>query len=182
MHFDRAARQSYRQIVTVLSLEDLAASTPPGTPWLGLDLGEKTIGVAVSDTTRMIASPLSLVRKTKFTDDANAVLKLMDGRKASGLVIGLPLNMDGSEGPRCQSTRQFVANLVALPPRTGVRFADLPVLLQDERLSTAAVERTMVDDYDMSRARRAERIDAAAAAWILQSALDRLRNASRRPA
>ncbi|MDO9077294.1 MAG: Holliday junction resolvase RuvX, partial [Brevundimonas sp.] len=97
--------------MTVLSLEDLAASTPPGTPWLGLDLGEKTIGVAVSDTTRMIASPLSLVRKTKFTDDAHAVLKLMDGRKASGLVIGLPLNMDGSEGPRAQSCRAFARNL-----------------------------------------------------------------------
>ena len=96
MHFDRAARQSYRQAVTVLSLEDLAASTAPGTPWMGLDLGEKTIGVAASDTTRMIASPLSLIRKTKFTDDAQAVLKLMDGRNASGLVIGLPLNMDGT--------------------------------------------------------------------------------------
>ncbi len=84
MPFDRAARQSYRHVVTVLSLQDLAATTPPGTPWLGLDLGEKTIGVAVSDITRMIASPLSLIRKTRFTDDAHAVLKLMDGRRPRG--------------------------------------------------------------------------------------------------
>jgi len=97
--------------VTVLTLEELAAATPPKTPWLGLDLGENTIGVAVSDVTRIIASPLQLIRKAKFTDDANAVLKLMDGRNASGLVIGLPLNMDGSEGPRAQSCRAFARNL-----------------------------------------------------------------------
>ena len=162
MHFDRAARQSYRHSVTVLSLEDLAASTPPGTPWLGLDLGEKTIGVA-----RMIASPLSLVRKTKFTDDANAVLKLMDGRKASGLVIGLPLNMDGSEGPRAQSCRAFARNLQ--------RIRAVPCAFQDERLSTSAVERFLIEELDLNRKRRANVVDRTAAAWILQGALDRLR-------
>ena len=167
MHFDRAARQSYRQTVTVLSLEDLAASTPPGTPWLGLDLGEKTIGVAASDTTRMIASPLSLIRKTRFTDDAHAVLKLMDGRKASALVIGLPLNMDGTEGPRAQSCRAFARNLQ--------RIRAVPCAFQDERLSTSAVERFLIGELDLTRKRRAEVVDRTAAAWILQGALDRLR-------
>lgn len=167
MHFDSASRQSYPQPVTVMTLEDLAASTPPGTPWLGLDLGEKTIGVAASDATRMIASPLVLIRKTKFTDDANAVLKLMDGRKASGLVIGLPLNMDGSEGPRAQSCRAFARNLQ--------RIREVPVAFQDERLSTSAVERFLIEELDLNRKRRANVIDRTAAAWILQGALDRLR-------
>ncbi len=153
--------------MTVLSLEDLAASTPPGTPWLGLDLGEKTIGVAASDANRMIASPLQLIRKTKFTQDAEAVLKLMDGRRASGLVIGLPLNMDGTEGPRAQSCRAFARNLQ--------RLREVPVTFQDERLSTTAVERFLIDELDLTRKRRADVVDRTAAAWILQGALDRLR-------
>lgn len=152
-----------------MTLEELAASTPPGTPWLGLDLGEKTIGVAASDATRMIASPLELVRKTKFTQDAEHVLKLMDGRRASGLVIGLPLNMDGSEGPRAQSCRAFARNLQ--------RLREVPVAFQDERLSTTAVERFLIDELDLTRKRRAGVIDRTAAAWILQGALDRLRDA-----
>lgn len=160
-------RQSYRDRVTVLSLNDLAASTPPSTPWLGLDLGEKTIGVAVSDTSRMIASPLSLIRKTKFTEDARALLKLMDGRGASGLVIGLPLNMDGSEGARAQSCRAFARNLQ--------RIRTVPCAFQDERLSTSAVERFLIGELDLNRKRRANVIDRTAAAWILQGALDRLR-------
>ena len=172
MHFDSGPRQSYPQPVTVMTLEELAASTPPGTPWLGLDLGEKTIGVAASDATRMIASPLVLVRKTKFTDDANAVLKLMDGRKASALVIGLPLNMDGTEGPRAQSCRAFARNLQ--------RLRAVPVAFQDERLSTSAVERFLIEDLDLNRKRRANVIDRTAAAWILQGALDRLRDAAAR--
>ena len=172
MHFDTGSRQPYRQAVTVMTLEELAASTPPGTPWLGLDLGEKTIGVAASDATRMIASPLVLVRKTKFTQDAEAVLKLMDGRKASGLVIGLPLNMDGTEGPRAQSCRAFARNLQRLRP--------VPVAFQDERLSTSAVERFLIQDLDLNRKRRANVIDRTAAAWILQGALDRLRDAAGR--
>ena len=172
MHFDSGARQSYRQAVTVMTLEELAASTAPGTPWLGLDLGEKSIGVAASDATRMIASPLVLIRKTKFTDDANAVLKLMDGRKASGLVIGLPLNMDGTEGPRAQSCRAFARNLQRLRP--------VPVAFQDERLSTSAVERFLIEDLDLNRKRRANVVDRTAAAWILQGALDRLRDAAGR--
>lgn len=154
--------------MTVLSLEDLAASTPPGTPWLGLDLGEKTIGVAASDAGRIIASPLQLIRKTKFTQDAEAVLKLMDGRSASALVIGLPLNMDGTEGPRAQSCRAFARNLQ--------RLRAVPVAFQDERLSTTAVERFLIDELDLTRKRRAEVVDRTAAAWILQGALDRLRD------
>ena len=167
MRFDKWVRHPYRQAVTVLTLEDLAASTPPGTPWLGLDLGEKTIGVAVSDTIRMIASPLSLVRKTKFTNDAQAVLKLMAGRKASGLVIGLPLNMDGTEGPRAQSCRAFARNLQ--------RIRAVPCAFWDERLSTSAVERFLIGELDLTRKRRANVVDRTAAAWILQGALDRLR-------
>lgn len=172
MHFDSGARQSYRQAVTVMTLEELAASTPPGTPWLGLDLGEKTIGVAASDATRMIASPLVLIRKTKFTQDAEAVLREMDGRRASGLVIGLPLNMDGTEGPRAQSCRAFARNLQ--------RLRAVPVAFQDERLSTSAVERFLIEDLDLNRKRRANVIDRTAAAWILQGALDRLRDAAGR--
>lgn len=167
MHFDSADRQSYRDGVTVLTLEELAEQTPPGTPWLGLDLGEKTIGVAASDATRIIASPLQLIRKTKFTDDANAVLTLMDGRRASGLVIGLPLNMDGSEGPRAQSCRAFARNLQ--------RIRAVPCAFQDERLSTSAVERFLIEELDLNRKRRANVVDRTAAAWILQGALDRLR-------
>jgi putative Holliday junction resolvase len=167
LHFDSGDRQPYRDIVTVLTLEELAEQTPPGTPWLGLDLGEKTIGVAASDATRIIASPLQLIRKTKFTDDANAVLKLMDSRKASGLVIGLPLNMDGTEGPRAQSCRAFARNLQ--------RLREVPVTFQDERLSTTAVERFLIDELDLTRKRRADVVDRTAAAWILQGALDRLR-------
>lgn len=154
--------------MTILTLEELVAQTPPGTPWLGLDLGEKTIGVAASDATRMIASPLQLIRKTKFTQDAEAVLKLMDGRKASGLVIGLPLNMDGTEGPRAQSCRAFARSLQ--------RLREVPCAFQDERLSTTAVERFLIDELDLTRKRRAGVVDRTAAAWILQGALDRLRN------
>jgi putative Holliday junction resolvase len=169
LHLASGARQSYGPRVTVMTLEDLAASTPPGTPWLGLDLGEKTIGVAASDATRMIASPLELIRKTKFTRDAEAVLRLMDGRRASGLVIGLPLNMDGSEGPRAQSCRAFARNLQ--------RLREVPLAFQDERLSTTAVERFLIDELDLTRKRRAGVVDRTAAAWILQGALDRLRDA-----
>lgn len=152
----------------VLDLHDLAAASPSGTPWLGLDLGEKTIGVAASDATRMIASPLELVRKTRFTDDAESVLKLMRGRNASALIIGLPLNMDGTEGPRAQSCRAFARNLDRIQP--------VNVAFWDERLSTSAVERFLIDELDLTRKRRAGVVDRTAAAWILQGALDRVRD------
>ena len=157
----------YGEAVPVFDLTDLPAACPPDTPWIGLDLGENTIGVAVSDTSRMIASPLQLIRKTKFTQDAEQLIKLMNGRNVSALVIGLPLNMDGTEGPRAQSCRAFARNLERLRP--------VNVAFQDERLSTTAVERFLIDELDLTRKRRADVVDRTAAAWILQGALDRLR-------
>ncbi|MFK0299335.1 Holliday junction resolvase RuvX [Brevundimonas sp. NPDC090276] len=151
----------------VFDLTDLPAACPPDTAWMGLDLGENTIGVAVSDTSRMIASPLQLIRKVKFNQDAAQLIKLMNARNVSALVIGLPLNMDGSEGPRAQSCRAFARNLERLRP--------VNVAFQDERLSTTAVERFLIDELDLSRKRRADVVDRTAAAWILQGALDRLR-------
>lgn len=132
---------------------------------LGLDLGTKTIGLALSDVGRQIASPLETIRRVKFQADAAALLKIAEKHAIAGLVIGLPLNMDGSEGPRVQSTRAFVRNLTPLTP--------LPIAFWDERMSTLAVTRTLLD-ADASRARRAEVVDKLAAAYILQGALDRL--------
>ena len=152
----------------VLDLLDLPAACPPDTPWMGLDLGEKTIGVAVSDATRLVASPLELIRKSKFTHEAEQLFKLMAHRKVSALVIGLPVNMDGTEGPRAQSCRAFARNLERLRP--------VNVAFWDERLSTSAVERFLIEDLDLNRKRRAEVVDRTAAAWILQGALDRVRD------
>lgn len=148
----------------------LAGALGPGQRLLGLDLGEKTIGMALSDSGLNIASPVGTIRRRKFTEDAAELLRLVDEREVGGLVIGLPINMDGTEGPRCQSSRQFAANLLAL--------RDLPVAFWDERLSTSAVERAMVT-ADLSRKKRAKRVDTAAAAYILQGALDSLSYARR---
>jgi putative holliday junction resolvase len=139
---------------------------------MALDVGTKTIGVATSDVLRSLATPLTILKRTKLAGDLASLAGLARQHEVKALVVGLPLNMDGSEGPRCQSVRQFAANVAAHAPAV---LADLPIVLQDERLSTAAVTRGMIDDYDMSRAKRAERVDAAAAAWILESALARLR-------
>jgi putative Holliday junction resolvase len=149
----------------VLDIEELARALPGQGRLVGLDLGSKTIGVAVSDVMRKVGSPVTTIRRTKFRADAEALLAILAGQRAAGIVIGLPLNMDGSEGPRVQSTRAFVRNLLAL--------TDLPVVFWDERLSTMAVERVLID-ADRSRARRAELVDKMAAAYILQGALDRL--------
>lgn len=142
-----------------------AAALPPAGALMGLDLGEKTIGVAVSDRMRQVASPLETVRRTKFTTDAARILEIAGARGIAGLVLGLPLNMDGSEGPRCQSTRAFARNLERLTP--------LPLGFWDERLSTVAAERALLE-ADTSRKRRGEVIDHVAAGVILQGALDRL--------
>ena len=150
----------------VVDLLELPAAASPRTPLIGLDLGEKTIGVAVSDPARMIASPLELIRKTKFTADAERLFQLVDSRDVGGVVIGLPVNMDGSEGPRAQSARAFARNLL--------RLREIAIALWDERLSTAAVQRMMVAEQNLTRARRAKLVDKTAAAWILQGALDRL--------
>ena len=152
----------------VLDIADFAAAIPDYKPIVGLDPGEKTIGVAVSDVTLTVASPLALIRKSKFTEDAETLFKLMDSRKAAGIVIGLPMNMDGSEGVRCQSNRAFGRNLLRLNP-------NLPITFWDERRSTAAVTRGLIEEHDVNRKRRAEVVDKMAAGWILQGALERMR-------
>jgi putative Holliday junction resolvase len=152
----------------VLDIADFAAALPQHAPVVGLDPGEKTLGVAVSDVTRTVASPLALIEKTKFTQDAEALFKLMDSRGAVGIVIGLPMNMDGTEGVRCQSNRALARNLLRLKP-------DLPITFWDERLSTAAVTRVLIEEHDVNRKRRAEVVDKMAAGWILQGALERMR-------
>jgi putative holliday junction resolvase len=149
----------------ILLLADAAATLPPRGALLGLDLGSKTIGVAASDPDRKLAAGVETIARKTFSADAARVLVLAAERKAVGFVLGLPLNMDGSEGPRAQSTRAFARNLA--------RLTELPIALWDERLSTAAVERALIA-ADASRARRAAVIDQHAAAFILQGALDRL--------
>lgn len=132
---------------------------------MGLDLGTKTIGVAVSDLRRMVATPLETVKRKKFTLDAARLIEIAAGRDMAGIILGLPLNMDGSEGPRCQSTRGFARNLAGL--------TDLPIGFWDERLSTVAAERALLT-FDTSRAKRGAVIDHVAAGFILQGFLDRL--------
>lgn len=139
---------------------------PSGVALLGLDLGEKTIGVAIGDPAGSIASPLETIRRAKFTKDAERIEEIVSDRRIGGMVIGLPVNMDGSEGPRCQSSRQFARNMVSL------RGFALPIAFWDERLSTTAVERILIDQADMTRARRGDVVDKMAAAFILQGALD----------
>ncbi|WP_103173388.1 Holliday junction resolvase RuvX [Paracoccus sp. SY] len=147
-------------------IADFASSLPPVGAIAGLDLGTKTIGVAVSDGLRQVASPLTVIRRQKFTLDAAELLAIAKDRGLVGLVLGLPRNMDGSEGPRAQSTRAFARNLE--------RLTDLSIGFWDERLSTVAAERALLE-ADTSRKRRAEVIDQVAAGYILQGALDRLR-------
>lgn len=150
----------------VEDIAEFATALPRHGAVLGLDLGEKTIGVAISDTMRGVASPLETIRRKKFGVDATRLLELVDRRDGTGLVLGLPRNMDGSEGPRCQSTRAFARNLMGLRP-------ELLLTYWDERLSTVAAERALLE-ADTSRKRRAEVIDHVAAGFILQGALDRL--------
>jgi putative Holliday junction resolvase len=150
----------------LLPIEDLPSALQPGARLLGLDVGTKTVGVALSDVTRTIATPYETLRRTKFTADAKRIAGIVEKEGVGGLVIGLPLNLDGSEGPRAQSTRAFARNLAA--------HVQIPMAFWDERLSTAAVERHLIE-ADASRKRRAEVIDRMAAAYILQGALDRLR-------
>lgn len=149
-------------------IADFAADLPPMTALAGLDYGDKTIGVAVSDGMRQVATPLDTIQRgKKFTQDADALIAILDKRGISGLVLGLPRNMDGSEGPRCQKTRAFARNLS--------RLTDRPITFWDERLSTVAAERALLE-ADTSRAKRAGVIDHVAAGYILQGALDRMRH------
>lgn len=152
------------------TMEEFATAIAPMRALAGLDLGTKTLGVAVSDRMRSVATPLTTIRRQKFTLDAEALLKIARERELGGLILGLPYNMDGSEGPRCQSTRAFARNLE--------RLTDLPIGFWDERLSTVAAERALLE-ADTSRARRAEVIDHVAAGYILQGALDRLGHIAR---
>ena len=147
----------------IVATKDLKGMIKPGARLMGLDVGEKTIGLALSDTRLAIASPYELLKRTKFTQDAETLLKMAEKEGAGGLVIGLPLNMDGSDSRKTQSVRQFAENLSAL--------TDLPIALQDERLSTAAVTRTLLE-ADASRRRRKDLVDKMAASYILQGALD----------
>lgn len=149
-----------------LPIEDFAARLGANQRLFGLDLGTKTIGVSMSDLGRSVATALIVIRRKKFTIDTDQLLALAAEHEIGGLVLGLPLNMDGSEGPRAQATRAFARNLAG---RT-----DLPMTYWDERLSTVAAERVMIE-ADMSRSKRAAKIDAAAASFILQGALDRMR-------
>ncbi len=149
-----------------LSIEDFASRLPKQGAVLGLDLGTKTIGLAISDVTRTVATPLRTLRRTKFSADAGALLALAAEREVRGFIIGLPINFNATEGPRAQSCRAFARNLAAL--------TTLPIAFWDERLSTAAAERALLE-ADASRKRRAEVIDAVAAGFILQGALDRMR-------
>src|SRR5438445_8194393 len=150
----------------VLPLVDIAPLLPARGALIGLDHGTKTIGVAASDPDRRLATGVETIARKSFTADAARILALAAERKAAGFVLGLPINMDGSEGPRAQSTRAFARNLA--------RLTELPIALWDERLSTAAVVRALMD-ADVCRARRAKVIDQHAAVFILQGALDRLK-------
>jgi putative Holliday junction resolvase len=155
--------------MSVVDISELPARLAPGQRLLGLDLGERTIGLALSDTRLTVATPLKTLTRGKFKTDSHVLLDLISEHGVGALVVGLPLNMDGSQGPSAQSARAFARNFEQL--------STIPIVFQDERLSTAAVTRTLLD-ADASRRRHAELVDKMAAAYILQSALDRLRNMS----
>ena len=158
--------RTHATLAPIVAIEDLPALLSPEARLLGLDVGTKTIGMALSDVTRSVATSYDTLRRTKFTGDAKAIQEVIEKNQIGGLVIGLPINLDGSEGPRAQSTRAFARNLAA--------HVAVPIVFWDERLSTAAVERHLIE-ADASRKRRAEVIDRMAAAYILQGALDRLK-------
>ena len=147
----------------LVELKDIKSHLKMGQRLLGLDLGSKTIGIALSDVLCRIATPMEIIKRTKFTKDSERLITIITEQNVGGLVLGLPLNMDGSEGPRCQSTRQFAQNIAGK--------IDIPIALWDERLSTVAVTRTLLE-ADASRKRRQELVDKLAAGYILQGALD----------
>ncbi|MBP2460800.1 MULTISPECIES: Holliday junction resolvase RuvX [unclassified Rhizobium] len=156
--------------MAILTIEELAATLAPGKAVAGLDLGTKTIGLAMSDLGRRFATPRTVIKRVKFTKDAEVLLAFAEKEKVSAFILGMPMNMDGSAGPRAQATRAFVR---AMSDKTAI-----PFVFWDERLSTVAAERALLE-MDVSRAKRAERIDSAAASFILQGALDRLSSLAR---
>ncbi|MBC8339926.1 MAG: Holliday junction resolvase RuvX [Alphaproteobacteria bacterium] len=150
--------------MAVTEISRIRESLGPGKRLLGLDIGSKTIGLALSDVTCMLASPAETIRRTKFTEDVRKLDAFIKTQDVGGLILGLPISMDGTEGPRCQSTRDFARNLLEI--------FDIPIAFWDERLSTAAVQRVLIKEADMTRKRRGEVVDKMAAAYILQGALD----------
>ncbi len=156
--------------MAITTLHGLKAELAPDSRLLGLDVGSKTVGLALSDVTLTIATPYQTLRRTTFANDAECLRRTIDEHGVGGLVVGLPVQMDGTEGRRCQSVRRFAANLLER--------MDIAIAFWDERLSTAAVERVLIREADMSRRRRAQVIDKAAAAYILQGALDALAGAA----
>lgn len=156
--------------MAILTIEELASTLERGKAVAGLDLGTKTIGLAMSDLGRRFATPRTVIKRVKFTKDAEVLLAFAEKEKVSAFILGMPMNMDGSAGPRAQATRAFVR---AMSDKTAI-----PFVFWDERLSTVAAERALLE-MDVSRAKRAERIDSAAASFILQGALDRLSSLAR---
>ena len=152
--------------MSIRTLQELKEETPPGTCLMGLDLGSKTIGLAIADAAAIIASPIETIKRQKFSNDAQNLIKIINERRIGGLVFGLPVRMDGTEGSRCQSTRQFATNFL--------EWREIGIAFWDERLSTLAVEKFLINEVDMTRKRRGEVIDKMAAAYILQGALDSL--------
>ena len=157
--------------MTIRNPQALIAQLSPGQRLIGLDVGEKTIGVAISDPGLTVASPIDTVRRTKFTEDVKQLAKMIQGREVGGIIVGLPINMDGTQGPRCQSVRHFAENLEKRADLLGI---EPKITFWDERMSTVAVQRLLISEADMTRAKRAQSVDKMAAAYILQGALDAL--------
>ncbi len=153
----------------VVAIAHLKALVPRGRRVIGLDIGAKTVGLALSDATLTIASALAVLRRGRYADDLARLSVLFAEQAVSGIVAGLPVSMDGSQGPQCQRVRQFARDLL--------QRSDLPLVFWDERWSTVAVERLLIEDADLSRRRRRQVVDRAAAAYILQGALDAMRHA-----
>jgi len=169
----KSKEKSLKCAMAIVNIKDLKSNLARDQRLLGLDLGSKTIGLALSDVLGTVASPLETIRRTRFTKDANRLIALIDAHDIGALVLGMPYNMDSTEGPRCQSTRDFALNFKEL--------RDIPTAFWDERLSTSAVERMLVNDVDMTRRRRSEIIDKLAATYILQGALDALAHHNKKP-
>ena len=153
--------------MTVTEISRIRDCLKPGQRYLGLDIGSKTIGLALSDVSGMLASPMETIRRGKFTEDVRRLKEIIAGEDVGALILGLPISMDGTEGPRCQSVRDFGRNLL--------QNIDIDIAFWDERLSTAAVQRVLIKEADMTRKRRAEVVDKMAAAYILQGALDAIK-------
>jgi len=157
--------------MTIRNPQALKAQLSHGQRLIGLDVGEKTIGVAISDPGLTVASPIDTVRRTKFTEDVKQLAKMIQGREVGGIIVGLPINMDGTQGPRCQSVRHFAENLEKRADLLGI---EPKITFWDERMSTVAVQRLLISEADMTRNKRAQSVDKMAAAYILQGALDAL--------